>query len=519
MVSLSTYLLIRSDYFRDRKFSILFGISAGLGMLTKWTFFVFLTGAFFYMFIVSVRSELKEDKNTRGPVLNAIFAILSAAAISSFWYVPNGLNVMTKLFGLSIGVTGEDATRFQQLGETFGPSGIFNFKSFTYYAGKLVNEQITFFFAAVFLVFMIMLIKKKMSKTLWIYLLWIIIPIVAFTLIKNKTPRNTVPMLPAIALIISIGIMSINNDRKRKALTASVIIVGLFQYAVISYGSSFLPERLALKTPGGDVVFFQQPKNPAHAIYRANREDWKADEILDTINSDRGTEEPVEIVLLPRDAFTWMAMEYSSYLREMPFKLIGAIETPEAVLSADYVLIKKGGFIAPWFGMDNIYRALDLMEENIDKFTLIKSVTLPERWTFLPVYDIKSTKSGRKSGVTFITGLQVMDYNVSEKQDSEGKAFTIEATFKSMKGLNKELMMAVNVLDKKMETLLRKPLVQITTAEGLGEGEIIKREGSITLPPGIAEKTFGLSVSIIDPEQRKLLYYNPDYQIYKRTGL
>ena len=44
MVALSIYLLIRTDHFRNRKYSILFGISLGLGALTKVTYFLFVCG-------------------------------------------------------------------------------------------------------------------------------------------------------------------------------------------------------------------------------------------------------------------------------------------------------------------------------------------------------------------------------------------------------------------------------------------------------------------------------------------
>jgi len=517
MVSLSIYLLLRTDFFRDRKYSILFGISIGLGMLTKWTYFIFLAGVIAYVFSVSIKAELKNGNGVGKPSLNVLLAVFFAVSLASFWYIPNGLDVATKLFGLSVGVTGAEETRFQQLGETFGPTGIFNIKSLTYYAGKLVNEQISFLFSSLFLIFAILLFRKKMNRTFWVYFLWIIFPVIVFTLIKNKTPRNTVPILPAIALIISIGIMSIENDSKRKAATLMIILAGLFQFFVMSYGSAFLPKRLAIKTPIGDVIFFEQPRNPSHAIFRANREEWKADEILDTINADRENKEPIEIVLLPRDAFTWMAMEYSSYLREMPFKLIGAIETPEAVLSADYVLFKKGGFVAPWFGMENIYKSLDLLEDNIDKFTSIKSVSLPEKWSFLPVYDIKSTRSRRKSGVEFLAGLQILEYNVFENTETSDKSFTIETTLKVTKNIDEKLMMGVNVHNKKMETLLRRPLVQISPLEGLKAGALLKRKGTISIPPRIAEKIFGLSISIFDTQKRMPLHYKPEYQIYKRT--
>lgn len=70
-------------------------------------------------------------------------------------------------------------------------------------------------------------------------ILWVVIPVVAFTLIKNKTTRNTVPMLPAIGLIISLGIMSIRASWARKTIAAIILFFGLFQYVTISYGSTF----------------------------------------------------------------------------------------------------------------------------------------------------------------------------------------------------------------------------------------------------------------------------------------
>ena len=90
-------------------------------------------------------------------------------------------------------------------------------------------------------------------------------------------------------------------------------------------------------------------------------------------------------------------------------------------------------------------------------------------------------------------------------------------TADTINDINEELMMAVNVLDKKMETLLTEPLVKITSANGLGAGELLEKEGRITIPSGIAEKTFGLSISMFDLKKRETLYYKPEYLIYKRT--
>ncbi len=51
MVSLSIYLLLASYEFKSARNSILFGISLGLGILTRWTFIFFLIVPFIYSFI------------------------------------------------------------------------------------------------------------------------------------------------------------------------------------------------------------------------------------------------------------------------------------------------------------------------------------------------------------------------------------------------------------------------------------------------------------------------------------
>jgi len=60
MVALSVYLLIRTDYFGNKKYSALFGLSVGLGMLTKWTYFIFLGGLFLFYFLNSFGNLMRE---------------------------------------------------------------------------------------------------------------------------------------------------------------------------------------------------------------------------------------------------------------------------------------------------------------------------------------------------------------------------------------------------------------------------------------------------------------------------
>jgi 4-amino-4-deoxy-L-arabinose transferase-like glycosyltransferase len=519
MVSLSLYLLIRTDYFRDWKYSVLFGLSIGLGMLTKWTHFVFLLGPFLYIFILSLKMNEESHEERKRPILNFIIAILVGMVAASFWYIPNGLDVASKLFGLSAGITGkgDEATRFQQLGETIGPSG--TLRSLVFYEGVLVNEQVSFFFAGLFLIFAVLLLKRERGKTFWILLLWIVIPAIAFTLIKNKTTRNTVPMLPAIGLIISWGIMSIRASWTRKAVIVIILFIGLFQYITISYGSTLFPNKLALTTPVGEIVFYEQFENRPHAIFRANQGDWKAEEIIDRINKDRGDKKDINIVLLPRDAFTWMAMEYTSYLKELPFTFIGAVNSPEAVLKANYVLLKKGGFVAPWFLMKNIHTSIDLMEEHKKDFVLLTSVKLPEERTFLPVYDIEATRKSRTWGVIFSKKLEVMDYSVSDETEGNNKRFIVESNIKGIEEMDGELIVLFNFLNRKMEVIMRKPVKPLTPLSGWKAGEVRTLKTSLVVPEDVVRDLFSLEIGLYDSSKRELLRYQPEYLIYKRIGI
>jgi hypothetical protein len=519
MVSLSIYLLMRTDYFRDRKYSVLFGLSIGLGMLTKWTHFVFLAGPFLYIFTLSLKMNEESHEKGKRPILNTIIAILVGMAVASFWYIPNGLDVASKLFGLSAGITGkgDEATRFQQLGETIGPSG--TLKSLLFYGGMLINEQVSFFFAGLFLIFTVLLLKRERGENLWMLILWVVIPFIAFTLIKNKTTRNTVPMLPAIGLIISWGIMTIRVTWTRKAVIAIILFIGLFQYITISYGSTLFPKKLDLTTPVGEIVFYEQYENRSHAIFRANQGDWKAEEILNRINMDRGDKKDIKIVLLPRDAFTWMAMEYTSYLKELPFTFIGAVNSPEAVLKADYVLLKKGGFIAPWFLMGNIHASIDLMEEHKKEFVLLAAVKLPEERTFLPVYDIEATRKSRSWGVIFSKKLEVMDYSISDETEGNNKRFTVESNIKGIEEMDGELMLLFNFLNRKMEVIMRKPVKPLPAISRWRVGEVKTIKASLEVPSDVVRDVFSLEIGLYDSSKRELLRYQPEYLIYKRIGI
>jgi 4-amino-4-deoxy-L-arabinose transferase-like glycosyltransferase len=86
MVALSVYLLIRTDDFQNRTYSVLFGLSVGLGMLTKWVFIAFLAGPLVYVLIKAFLRQGLQWKLGRAKV-NWRLLFISAAIGSLVCYL------------------------------------------------------------------------------------------------------------------------------------------------------------------------------------------------------------------------------------------------------------------------------------------------------------------------------------------------------------------------------------------------------------------------------------------------
>lgn len=108
IVALSVALLLRADGFRHRGFSLLFGLSLGLGVLTKWPFVAFLVAPLFYVIhrsgiIGLIRGDIKSlvrGSSTLPRLLVSpwVHPIL-AAILASVWYLPNWDRLARLLLG------------------------------------------------------------------------------------------------------------------------------------------------------------------------------------------------------------------------------------------------------------------------------------------------------------------------------------------------------------------------------------------------------------------------------------
>jgi hypothetical protein len=81
-----------------------------------------------------------------------------------------------------------------------------------------------------------------------------------------------------------------------------------------------------------------------------------------------------------------------------------------------------------------------------------------------------------------------------------------------------ELMVLFNLLNKKMEVIMRKPVKPLSPISGWKEGEVKTIKASLIVPADVASKVFSLEIGLYDLSKRELLRYQPEYLIYKRIG-
>ncbi len=261
MVAFSIYCLLKSDYFRNTTFSILFGISCGLGMLTKWTFLFFILAPLIFCILKVLLYKtpngvkVKSLKSTR-VFRNIIFPLVTALVIFGPYYFPILSILLEKTLRSSAAVG------------LPGPKSLLSIDSIFFYLAALWKSMITpFGFALLTIGAVVLIISKNVNNSF--ILTWSLVPYLIFTLmIVNKNPRVMMPWLVSICLIASFSLEEFESIKKLalwRWLKRSVVFL-LIAFVMII----FLKENLLLKT----------------SIIESSKENWKIEEIVDLIEDD-----------------------------------------------------------------------------------------------------------------------------------------------------------------------------------------------------------------------------------------
>ena len=213
MLCLSVYMLLKTDKFRSRFFSICLGVILAISQLTRETF------AFYIIF----------------PLLYFIYLSFNQGSKDKVFY-----NIMICL-GLGIIIAGP---------VFLNPASFYAYRkyllfsqvahSYTHYFYYLFNAPAIMGYIVLFstlpLCISFVVGIKKVDKIL---LIWFLMPFLVLSASPNQFLRFIMPIIPAYFLIISHELFKIRfNHALRKFYVALIIFFCLFQYVLINY----LPE-------------------------------------------------------------------------------------------------------------------------------------------------------------------------------------------------------------------------------------------------------------------------------------
>lgn len=296
MSALSVFLLTRSEGFHRISWAVPFGVSLGLGLLTKQSFGEFLVGPTLLAVALGARDAIRSS------------AVLRSCRPLGAWLV-TGLLVLT-VFLITCGwwyaVQFQDSDYLAWIryitNLSAGPpecQGRFlTFCGATYYF-RALNNAISFGYLVLLVVALgALAAARPRSRTLAYVAAWAVGGYLLISLPQSREPRYEMPLLPAVAVLTAVGlrrIMEASVLRSRTigrlatgAVAAAMLVFGGVQFIAISFGISWLPQGRYERWWGDDRitdpdwfpnVFFQRYAYGDHPV----REDWQTDRIFDVV--------------------------------------------------------------------------------------------------------------------------------------------------------------------------------------------------------------------------------------------
>ena len=222
LTALSYLFFLKSDSFRGRGNSILFGFFCGLSVLTKTMGFVFFVMPVLYAIYVFVKTT-----GTKMVKKNIAYSLLTALLVASIFYVPNFKDIFGYLFYYGVG---EGSKNYN-----LGISGMLSLRYWTVYAEHIAGRGISLGYLLILassILFYLFTGEKKLSKDYLLVWLWLICGYILLSLPKIRGgERFALPILLPIAIIISVHVMKLSLRPLKYILVTLVILIGIVNYA------------------------------------------------------------------------------------------------------------------------------------------------------------------------------------------------------------------------------------------------------------------------------------------------
>ena len=215
LVSFSVYCLISTENFKNLRWSIMFGIAVVMGMLTKWSYVIFILPLFLYVATISLCG-----KNGKEALVRTKRILIGGLSIGLMGYIL---------------CTDKDMLLLRYLKSALDTHDFGFVQGMQWFVLALSNNMLSFFFFILFIVCLGLFYIKSNSEQKTFITIWYLIPIVALSFIKWKQPRFFLPVLPCFALMSAVGLDAIKNRKIKDVALVVIFIVGLAQFFNISF--------------------------------------------------------------------------------------------------------------------------------------------------------------------------------------------------------------------------------------------------------------------------------------------
>ena len=217
-ITFNVFCLIKCGFFSDRKWSILYGISVGLGLLIKDPFLYYFSPLFCYAIIVRCFNGINKKEITN---------ILISAFIPVFI---SGIHYLRPLIINKI---------FFDFRSDVVP--IFEFDSIRVMTLGLSDELLSPPLFILFIISLVFFLIEKKQKHKYIVLIWLFAPWSMIMFMGHyKKAAYGAGFIPAIVLISAIYISNIKAIWFKKILILTILVICIFQYLDFSYNTNIV---------------------------------------------------------------------------------------------------------------------------------------------------------------------------------------------------------------------------------------------------------------------------------------
>ena len=345
MVALGFVLLLYTDHFENIKYSLLFGLAFGLGILTKWSYPIYLIIPLCYSLYTFFRKNFYEKKNYN-KIKNIVFPLILTIVTASIWYIFSKIKILIPTILM-----------YSKKGFVEGDPSFSSTSGLTHYFNIIINDY-SFFYFIIFVISMIFLIKNfKESKTKTMLLLQIVFIYIFFTILSNKDARYILPVYIFLALFAGEFITNLDKKKIKYLFIFIIVIFGFLQN--FSYNSKNIDFDYQI---GRIKLIDLKGKYPSTGEFNIK-------EMLDNINNSNNKNSFSLCIASESSQLNDVNIPYNAMIENYPVsKMIGNGCNP---LEFDYTLV---GPIKETWRSNTFKSSKSMLEQNKKNFKEIYSL-------------------------------------------------------------------------------------------------------------------------------------------------